>query len=229
MEIEILYDGKVVKTVKVNSSNLFSFDNKFVLEGKDVTTGKHKVEIRRKGNGPVYFNSYLSYFSLEDHISKAGLEVKVTRKFYKLEKVAKTSLVKGGRGQAVNQKVEKYKRIAITTDTVLKSGDLVEIEMIVDSKNDYEYLLLIDKKAAGFEPVDLRSGYNGNELGAYVEFRDEEVCFFVNRLARGRYSVTYRMRAEIPVKFSSLPAKIEAMYAPELKGNSNEMKIKIED
>ena len=30
-------------------------------------------------------------------------------------------------------------------------------------------------KAAGFEPVDVQSGYNGNELGAYMELRDNRV------------------------------------------------------
>ena len=33
--------------------------------------------------------------------------------------------------------------------------------------------------------MDLRSGYTGNEMGAYVEFRDEKVAFFVRQLARG--------------------------------------------
>jgi uncharacterized protein YfaS (alpha-2-macroglobulin family) len=37
------------------------------------------------------------------------------------------------------------------------------------------------------------------------------------------------MRAEIPGKFSALPTRAEAMYAPELKGNSDEIKLKIAD
>ena len=71
----------------------------------------------------------------------------------------------------------------------LKSGDLVEIELEIDSKNDYEYLVFEDMKPAGFEPVDLRSGYTGNDLGAYVEFRDNRVVFFARTLARGKHSV----------------------------------------
>ena len=61
---------------------------------------------------------------------------------------------------------------------MLKSGDIVEVEMEIDSKNDYEYILFEDMKAAGFEPVDLPSGYNGNDLNAYMELHDERVCFF---------------------------------------------------
>lgn len=37
------------------------------------------------------------------------------------------------------------------------------------------------------------------------------------------------MRAETPGKFSALPTRGEAMYAPELKANSDEIKISITD
>ena len=75
----------------------------------------------------------------------------------------------------------------------------------------------------------MRSGYNGNDLGAYVEFRDERVCLFARALARGKNSVSYRVRAEIPGRFSALPTRASAMYAPELKANSDEIKLGIED
>jgi uncharacterized protein YfaS (alpha-2-macroglobulin family) len=66
-------------------------------------------------------------------------------------------------------------------------------------------------------------------MGAYVEYRDDRVVFFVRWLARGTHSIAYRMRAEIPGKFSALPARGYAMYAPELKGNADEIKLRIED
>ncbi len=84
-------------------------------------------------------------------------------------------------------------------------------------------------KAAGFEPVEVRSGYGGNAMGAYMELRDNRVSFFVRTLARGKHSVAYRLRAEIPGRFSALPARASAMYAPELKGNCDEIKLQIAD
>ncbi len=77
--------------------------------------------------------------------------------------------------------------------------------------------------------MDACSGYSANGMGAYMELRDEKVAFFVRALARGKHSIAYRMRAEIPGKFSALPTRAYAMYAPELKGNSDEIKIRIED
>lgn len=62
-----------------------------------------------------------------------------------------------------------------------------------------------------------------------MELRDNRVTLFVRNLARGRHSVSYRMRAEIPGQFSALPTKASAMYAPELRGNSDEIKLGIEE
>jgi alpha-2-macroglobulin len=118
-----------------------------------------------------------------------------------------------------DQKVEKYERQLLPNLSTLKSGDLLEIELTIESKNDYEYLMFEDMKAAGFEPVDVQSGYTRNGLSAYMELRDERVRFFLHHLARGKNNLSYRMRAEIPGNFSALPAKAQAMYAPELKAN----------
>jgi uncharacterized protein YfaS (alpha-2-macroglobulin family) len=229
MTVEVWLDGKKHKEVKIDPSNLFSFDNQFVLIGDAVDTGKHVVEIRRQGTGPVYWNAYLTNFTLEDFITRAGLEVRVNRKVYKLTRDDRKIKVEGAHGQAADQRVERYQRTELPNLATLKSGDLVEVELEIDSKNDYEYLVFEDMKAAGFEPLLVQSGYTGDGLGAYMELRDEKVCFFVRRLPRGKHSVSYRLRAEIPGQFSALPTRAYAMYAPELRGNSDEIKLRIVD
>ena len=229
MVVEVWLNGEKRKEVKITAGNLFTFDNKFVLYGADVTAGTNTLEVRKHGTGSIYYNAYLTNFTLEDYIKKAGLEVRVERKFYKLVPVDKQIKVASSRGEAVDQKVEKYKRIPLADLATLNSGDRVEVELVIESKNDYEYLIFEDMKAAGFETVEVRSGYNDNEMGAYMELRDNRVSFFVRHLARGRHSVAYRLRAEIPGKFSALPTRAYAMYAPELKGNSDEIKLWITD
>lgn len=229
LTVEVWLDGQKRKEEKITAENLFTFDNALVVEGADLAAGEHVVELRKTGQGPLYYNGYLTNFTLEDHIAKAGLEVKVNRKVYKLVPIDKTEAARGSRGQAVQQKVEKFRREELPNLGVLKSGDLVEVELEIDSKNDYEYLIFEDMKAAGFEPVSIQSGYAGGGLGAYMELRDERVCFFLRTLARGKNSLAYRLRAETPGKFSALPARASAMYAPELKANSDEIKLQIED
>lgn len=229
MTVEIWLNGSKRKEVAIKPSDLFTFDNKFVLVSDAVEPGEQVLELRRRGTGPVYWNAYLTNFTLEDPITAAGLEIKVDRKVYKLVPEDKKISAAGSSGQAVKQRVEKYRREPLESGSILKSGDLVEVELEIESKNDYEYLVFEDMKAAGFEPVEVRSGYGGNEMGAYMELRDERVAFFVRWLARGRHSVSYRMRAEIPGRFSALPTRASAMYAPELRANSDEWKASIID
>jgi len=229
LTLDIYYDGRRKKTVHIDRENLFVFDNRFVLQGRAVTTGEHTLALEKSGRGPLYFNAYLNYFTLEDFITREGLEIKVRRRVYRLKKVDKTVKDAGSRGQVVDRRVEKYAREALENLASIKSGELVEVELVIESKNDYEYIVIEDMKAAGFEPVQVRSGYNGNEMGAYVEFRDEKTAFFVRWLARGKHSVSYRLRAEVPGRFSALPARAYAMYAPELRANSDEIKLNILD
>jgi uncharacterized protein YfaS (alpha-2-macroglobulin family) len=229
MSVTIALDGQARKEVKITPADLFTFDNAFVLEGPALATGEHTVSFLKRGKGPLYFNAYLTNFTLEDPIVHAGLEIKVDRKVYRLVKDDKAVDVAGGNGQVVGHRVERYRREPMADGAILKSGDLVEVELEIDSKNDYEYLVFEDYKAAGFEPAEVRSGYNGNDLGAYVEFRDERVAFFARALARGKHSVSYRLRAEIPGRFHALPARAQAMYAPELRANSDEIQLRVED
>ncbi|MCA1686132.1 MAG: alpha-2-macroglobulin, partial [Planctomycetia bacterium] len=227
MGVEILVDGKTAKHATITPANLFTFDNGLVLGGDTLNGGDHKIEFRKTGRGPLYFNAYLTNFTLEDPITRTGLEVKIGRTVYRLVKEARSADVAGSRGQAIAQEVGHERREPLADGATLGSGDLVEVELEIDSKNDYEYLIFEDPKAAGFEPVEVRSGYDGNALGAYMELRDERVSFFVRALARGRHSVSYRLRAETPGTFSALPARASGMYAPELRGNSDEFKVRV--
>jgi uncharacterized protein YfaS (alpha-2-macroglobulin family) len=229
MTVVVSVDGKEAKRVKIDASNFFSFDNQLVLEGAGVEPGEHRIGFTRTGTGPLYFNAYVTNFTLEDPIRKAGLEIKVRRRFYRLVPVEKQVKVSGSRGQALDQKVEAFKREPLKEGDALTSGDVVEAELEIDSKNDYEYVIFEDMKASGFEPVETQSGYNGNDLNAYMELRDERVAFFARTLARGKHSVAYKLRAEIPGKFSALPTRAWAMYAPELRANSDEDKLNIVD
>ena len=105
----------------------------------------------------------------------------------------------------------------------------MEVELEIDSKNDYEYLLFEDMKAAGFEPVEVRSGYNGNDLGAYVEFRDNRVT-----LLRPHPGPRQAQRDLPPARRDPRQIHRPARQSlgdlrPELKANSDEIKVKIVD
>ncbi|MES2660840.1 MAG: MG2 domain-containing protein [Verrucomicrobiota bacterium] len=229
MEVELLMDGRSLRKVSINRENLFTFDGSVVLTGDEVTTGRHDIELRRTGKGALYANAYVEVFTLEDKLRAAGLEVKVARHVYKLIALEKESEVPDATGLVVKQQVERFRREPLADGAKLASGDRIEVELVLESKNDYEYLIFSDAKAAGFEALDALSGYVSGSGGfsAYMEPRDQTVDFFIRALPRGTNTVRYQLRAEAPGIYKALPATAEAMYAPELRANSEDIRLEI--
>ena len=228
MEVDVLLDGKSLRKISISRENLFTFDGTVTLAGDAVTTGKHDIELRKSGKGALYANAYLEVFTLEDKLRAAGLEVKVQRRISKLIALEKETEVPDSTGLIAKQQVERFRREPLADGAKLASGDRVEVELILESKNDYEYLVFSDAKAAGFEALDALSGYvGGGGLSAYMEPRDQTVDFFIRALPRGTHTLRYQLRAEAPGIYKALPATAEAMYAPELRGNSEDLKLEI--
>ena len=84
LTVEVLVDGKKIKEVAIDAQNLFTFDNKATLAGDALEAGVHKIELRKRGKGPLYFNAYLTNFTQEDFITHAGLEIKVARYVFQI-------------------------------------------------------------------------------------------------------------------------------------------------
>lgn len=229
LEVEVWLDGERRKQVTITPDKVLQFDGTYKIGGLALEPGRHTLELRKRGSGRLYWSASLANFTMEDDLRAAGLEVRVERKLFKLTHVQTKDLAAGSRGQVVQQRGEKMQRTEITNLASVESGELVEVQLTLRSKNDYEYLMITDPKAAGFEPVDVRSGYTANELGAYVEYRDKAVHLFLRQLARGERGISYRLRAETPGQFAALPTVVEAMYAPELRGNSDEIRVKVRE
>lgn len=226
-DLEVLLDGKILKTVHIDSKNLLTFDGELRLPTRELPAGEHQLTFRRKGKGAVYFNSYLSYFTLEEDAPASGLEIKVARNYFKLVRDDRKHEVHGQRGQQVAMTEAAYRKVPMKSGDALESGDLILVELMLESKNDYTFLAFEDPKPAGAEPVALRSGVTYGEAVANLELRDDRVVFFLSELNQGKLKLEYRLRAEIPGTFHAMPAHGFAMYAPELKATSEEMRLTI--
>ncbi len=217
-------------SVEFTPENMFEVDNTITIAGNAVPAGEHRLEVRRQGSGPIYWNAYSTNFTTEEEIAAAGLEVKVDRKYYLMKPVKKDLTLAGDRGQIVEAQRSGFERTEIVDLTAVPSGSMVEVELLVTSKNDYEYILLEDFKAASLEPTDVQSGYQWNGgLSIYREFRDQKVSFFLRALPQGTHSIRYRLRAEAPGTYTALPTVAQGMYAPELVGSSTDFDVRIEE
>ena len=252
--LTVALGDKIKRTYKVTPENALVFDNRFVVPDALLSTGKQTITISKEGEGACYFSATTRYFSQEEPIKASGNEVFVTRNYFKLlagtaagEEVSttldpfrpnpflteKVHLLDVGE-QIVNdnnaEEGPRYERAALKEGETVASGDLLEAELQIDSKNDYEYLVFEDIKPAGCEPVEVRSGGNySSGLYSNKELRDQKVAFFVTSLPQGRRTLSYRLRAEVPGVFHVLPTNGYAMYAPDVRANSDERTLRVRD
>lgn len=123
-----------------------------------------------------------------------------------------------------------YTRIELPDGATLQSGDLIDVELVLDSKNEYDYCCFEDMKPAGCEPIDLRSGGRyGDGLCSDMELRDTKTAFFVDHLPQGTRVLRYRLRAEVPGAFHALPTNGYAMYAPDVRALSDGWHVTVGD
>ncbi len=215
-DVEIRFAGQTFRR-HVDKNNMFAFDNRIVIRGDALADGASDLKIVKEGKGVLYVTSRVSYFSTEEKITGAGYEIFVNRRYEILTPYEKT--VRRGEREV---KVLDYRRQPIADLAQVPAGSLVEVILEVESKNNYEYIMVEDRKPSGFEPVQLRSGSRyANGLCSNMELRDEKVVFFVTWLQQGTHEIRYKMRAEIPGKIHAMPAFAQAMYAPRLSGISD--------
>jgi alpha-2-macroglobulin len=86
------------------------------------------------------------------------------------------------------------------------------------------------KAAAGANFTSTDAGnYTGRQQWIYQELRDRKVALFIDHLPEGVWEIRYEFRAETPGAFHALPVLGHAMYVPEIRTNSREARIKVED
>ena len=224
-KLTVSLGSKVSRTFTVNPTNALLFDNRFLVPAELLPGGTETVTLAKEGKGRVYYSAAVQYVSTEEKIAGTGTELKVARKYYRL--TPKTKARTGWQGQ---YNVLDYDRAPLADGAQVKSGDLIEVEMVLESKNDYEHLLFEDMKPAGCEPVDRRSGFAyGDGLCSNMELRDTKTAFFVDRLPQGRRVLRYRLRAEVPGAFHALPTNAYAMYATDVRALSDSWSVSVSD
>ncbi|MDX1952834.1 MAG: alpha-2-macroglobulin family protein [Verrucomicrobiota bacterium] len=236
VEYSLIVNGEEITSLKIKGAELFTAPGTFEVPSALIKERNEIRLLRKSGISPLYYSVEAEYFSTEEPISPAGNELFVKREYFKL--VGKPTLLKG----------YIYQREPLTDLGSVKSGDRVEVVLTVETKNDYEYLMFEDLKPAGFEAVQIRSGemlysrelkssarqqseaeenYTGRNRWVYQELRDRKVAMFIDKLPQGVWQIRYELRAETPGKFHALPLLGQAMYVPEIRSNSSELRVNV--
>lgn len=258
LQYEVMVNGRSIAKRSVVGAEVFKGPTDIAVPRDLIRDGRNEIEIRRSGEGPVYFAAAARFFSREEPVAPVGHEIFVKREYFRL--VGRPTLLKG----------RVFDRVKLADGDEVKSGDRIETVLTIESKNNYEYLLFEDLKPAGFEAVDVRSGgsLHATELSegaarrklaaapkkgriagpiglpappeipgeggarrrwVYRELRDRKVALFIDKLPQGLWQIRYDMRAETPGHFHALPVLGQAMYVPEIQCNGAEIRVNVAD
>ena len=224
--VAVQLDGKHVQDVRVSWQSMLEMESRVSLAAETLKPGKHRITLAKDDPGPLHFSMVANYLVQHERIEamdSGGLRVK--RRYFRLRSNSASAEENAKPATAVGQS-----RKPLEFGDQLAVGDTIEVELTISADENFEYLAFEDPKPAGCEPIRLRSGYGwGDGLCSNVELRDSKVIFFIHWLRSGEHVLRYKLRAEVPGKFSAMPAEGFAMYTPEIRARSDEMQLIIRD
>lgn len=118
----------------------------------------------------------------------------------------------------------------VNAGSVLRPGDKIVIQLSVKADRDMDYVHVKDVRAATMEPVSVLSGYKWEDRLSYYEAnKDASTNFFIDRLYKGTYIISYPVYITHAGTFTSGIATAQCMYAPEFSSHSAGMQLIVQE
>jgi len=246
MRYELYLNEVIVATESLTPENWLKAPSRFRVPSASIADQNLIKVIRAEGEGTLYLSADASWYSTEEPVSAVGNELFVRRDYARLKEIP--TLLKGrvlarepladGDSLASGERVE----VILTLDASnhqsylmiedLKPAGLEAVEVQSGSSIRARRLSqrAVDRLVQEDFPSDpVASGWrwSGQQQPLHQEWRDRQVALFVDELPEGVWEIRYTLRAEAPGAFHALPAVGQAMYIPQIRGNSHEKRFKV--
>lgn len=175
------------------------------------------LEINHQDSGSLYYTVNVKNYVSADQISKKDNGLNISRRYLNLK----------------DEPISEF-----------KIGDIVQVELKIESSKRLDYVIIEDMLPSGFDPINERLRKNDREgyddyygyydecydcyIDSNIDFRDEKVSIFRRYLNFGGYRtwepaiVKYRARVARLGTYSAPAPRIEPMYDPELNAMGKE-------
>lgn len=184
---------------------------KHVWTKEEISPEMGRVEVNKTSAGVAWGAVYWQYFEDLDKITSAETGIKFNKKLFVKQNTASGPLLK-----------------EIISESAIKVGDIVTVRLEISLDRDMQFVHIKDMRAAGFEPVNVLSGYRWNgEFGYYESTRDLATNFFADFMRKGIYVFEYDLKANNAGTFSNGITSMQNMYAPELSAHSEGVRVEI--
>ena len=119
-------------------------------------------------------------------------------------------------GIKVSRKIENQKKA--------KVGDKIKVILTITADRDYDFVKIVDKRAACLEPVNQLSGYQWG-MECYVSPKDNTTNFYFDRLSKGKHFVEMEYYVDRKGDYQSGSCTAECTYSPEFGGRTEAYKM----
>lgn len=107
----------------------------------------------------------------------------------------------------------------------LTVGDRVKVRLTVEADRDYDYVQLIDKRAACMEPVNQLSGYH---WGYYCAPKDCATHYYFDILSKGKHVIETEYFIDRQGTYETGTCVVQCAYSPEYMGRTKSQTIVIQ-
>lgn len=124
----------------------------------------------------------------------------------------------------------KVRRVIVPAESESKGnaqvGEKVKVTLLITADRDYDFVQIMDKRAACLEPVNQLSGYQWG-IGCYVSPRDHATNFYFDRLSKGKHIVEMEYYVDRKGDYQSGTCIAECTYSPEFGGRTETYELKV--
>ena len=131
--------------------------------------------------------------------------------------------------QPISEIADAESGIKVTRKVTSKAqvGDKVKVVLIIVADRDYDFVKVIDRRAACLEPVNQLSGYQWG-MSCYVAPHDDATNFYFDRLSKGKHVVEIEYFVDRQGEYQSGSCSAQCTYSPEFCGREGGYKVKSE-
>lgn len=109
----------------------------------------------------------------------------------------------------------KVKREILSAAANLKVGDRIKVRITIEADRDYDFVQVVDKRAACMEPVNQLSGYH---WGYYTTPKDCATNYYFDLLAKGKHVIETEYYIDRAGTYETGTCTASCAYSPEFRG-----------
>ena len=162
---------------------------------------RHELTINKTSTGTSWGAVYAQFFQASTDISAATSGMKIIREVL-------------------------VDSVSFKKTMHLKVGDKVRIRLTIIADRDYDFVQVVDKRAACLEPVSQLSGYR---WGYYIAPKDYTTNYYFDEMAKGKHVVETEYYVDRAGVYQTGTCTVQCAYAPEYSGRTGAMVIQVKE